>query len=83
MSYTCHDVTQLDGRESNIFIVISSVGMSLSINLVVKTRQCSFMIQTSVWHVLSLRGSDKCPLMYDSAITSCCNILKCASLTKM
>jgi hypothetical protein len=44
MSYACHDVTQLDEREANIFIVISSVGMSLSINHVVKTRRCSFMI---------------------------------------
>jgi hypothetical protein len=35
MSYACHAVTQHDGREANIFIVISSVGMSLSINHVV------------------------------------------------
>jgi hypothetical protein len=27
MLYTCHDVTELDGREANIFIVISFVGM--------------------------------------------------------
>jgi hypothetical protein len=26
MSYAYHDVTQLDGREANIFIVISFVG---------------------------------------------------------
>jgi hypothetical protein len=36
MSYACHNVTQLDRREANIFIVISSVGMSLSISHVVK-----------------------------------------------
>jgi hypothetical protein len=83
MSYVCHDVTQLDGREVNIFIVISSVGMSLSINHVVKTRRCSFMIQASVQAVLSLRSCDKCSLMYNSAITSCYNTLKCASLTKL
>jgi hypothetical protein len=45
MSYAYHDITQLDGREANIFIVISSVGMCLFINHVVKTRRCSFMIQ--------------------------------------
>jgi hypothetical protein len=83
MSYVCHDVTQFDGPEANIFIVISSVEMSLSINHVVKTRRCSFMIQTSVQSVLSLYSSDKCSLMYDSAITSCCSTLKCASLTKL
>jgi hypothetical protein len=27
MSYVYHDVTQLDGRDANIFIVISSVGI--------------------------------------------------------
>jgi hypothetical protein len=36
MSYAYHDVTQLDGREANIFIIVSSVGMPLSINHVVK-----------------------------------------------
>jgi hypothetical protein len=41
MSYAYHDVTQLDGQEAKIFIVISSVGMSLSINHVVKIRRCS------------------------------------------
>jgi hypothetical protein len=83
MSYACHDVTQLDGREANNFIIISSVGMSLSINHMVKTRWCSFMIQASMRHVLSLHSSDKCSSMYDSVIVSCCNILKCASLTKL
>jgi hypothetical protein len=81
MSYACHDVTQLDGREANIFIIVSSVGMSLSINHVVKTRRCSFIIHASVWFVLSLRSSDKCSLMYGPAITSYCNTLKYASLT--
>ncbi len=32
ISYSCHDVRQLDGREANIFIVISSISISLSIN---------------------------------------------------
>jgi hypothetical protein len=44
MSYACHDVTQLDGWEANIFIVVPSIGMSLFINHVVKTRRCSFVI---------------------------------------
>jgi hypothetical protein len=83
MSYTCHDVTLLDGREVNIFIIISSVGMSFFINHVVKTPQCSFMIQESMWSLLSLRNYDKCSSMYGPAITSCCNTLKCASLTKL
>jgi hypothetical protein len=51
MSYACYDVTQLDGQEVNIFIIISSVGMFLSINHVVKTCRCSFMIQSSVQSV--------------------------------
>jgi hypothetical protein len=54
MPYSCHDVTQRDGREANIFIIISSVGISLSVNHVVKTRQCSFMIHASVRPMLSL-----------------------------
>jgi hypothetical protein len=54
MSYTCHDVTQLDGQEASIFIVISFVGISLSINHVVKTYRCSFMIHASVRPMLSL-----------------------------
>jgi hypothetical protein len=83
MSYACHDVTQFDEREANIFIVISSVGMSLSIKRVVKTRRCSIMIQASVQHVLSLRSSDKCSSMYGLAIARCCNTLKYASLTKL
>jgi hypothetical protein len=83
MSSACHDVTQLNGREANIFIVVSSIGMSLSINHVVKTRGCSFMIQASVQSVLSLRSSVKCSLMYDPAIVSCYNTLKCDSLTKL
>jgi hypothetical protein len=83
MLYAYYDVTQFDRREANIFIVISSVGMSLSINHVVKTRRCSFMIQTSVRYVLSLRSSDKCSLMYGSAIARCGNTLKCASHTKL
>jgi hypothetical protein len=37
MSYACRDVTQLDGQEANIFIFISFIGMSFSINHVVKT----------------------------------------------
>jgi hypothetical protein len=49
-----HDATQLDGQEASIFIVISSVGISLSINHVVKTRQCSFMIHASMRPMLSL-----------------------------
>jgi hypothetical protein len=53
MSHACHNVTQLDGREASIFIVISSVGMSLSINHVVKICRCSFMIQAFVRHVFS------------------------------
>jgi hypothetical protein len=83
MSYICHDVTQLDRREANIFIIVSFVGMSLSINHVVKIRQCSFMIQTSVRCVLSLRSSDKYSSMYDPAIAGCYNTLKCDSLTKL
>jgi hypothetical protein len=42
MSYAYHDVTQLDGREANIFIILSSVGMSLSINHVVKRTSVLF-----------------------------------------
>jgi hypothetical protein len=83
MSYACHNVTQLDGHEANIFIVISSVGMSFSINHVVKTRRCSFIIQESVWSLLCLRSSDKCSSMYGPAIASYCNTLKCAPLTKL
>jgi hypothetical protein len=83
MSYACHDITQLDGREFNVSIVISSVGMSFLINHVVKTHRCSFMIQESVRSVLSLRNSDKCSSMYDLAIMSCYNTLKCVSLTKV
>jgi hypothetical protein len=83
MSYACHDVTQLDGREANIFIVVSSVGMSLSINHVVKTRRCYFMIQASMQSMLSLRSSNKYSSMYGPAIVTCYNTLKCASLTKL
>jgi hypothetical protein len=83
MSYTCYDVTQLDRREANIFIIVSSVGMSLSINHMVKTCWCSFVIQASVRSVLSIRSSNKCSLMYDPTILTCCNTLKCASLTKL
>jgi hypothetical protein len=83
MSYACYDVTQLDGREANIFIVVSSVDMSLSINHVVKTRRCSFVIQASVRSVLSLRCSNKCSSIYGPAITIYCNTLKCALLTKL
>jgi hypothetical protein len=83
MSYACHDVTQLDGQEANIFIVISSIGMCLSINYVVKTRRWSFMIQTFVRSVLSPHSSDKCSSMYSSIITSCYNTVKCASLIKL
>jgi hypothetical protein len=52
-AYACHDVTQLDGREASIFIVISFVGIFLSINHVVKTHRCSFMTHASVWPMLS------------------------------
>jgi hypothetical protein len=83
MSYACHDVTQLDGREANIFIVITSIGISLSINHVVKTRRCSFMIHAYVWSVLSLHSPNKCLSMYGLAIATYCNTLKCASLTKV
>jgi hypothetical protein len=48
MSNAYHGVTPLDGLEANIFIVASSVGMSLSVNHVVKTRRCSFIIQAFV-----------------------------------
>jgi hypothetical protein len=47
MSYACHDVTQLDRRV--VSIIISSIGISLFINHVVKTHWCSFMIHASVW----------------------------------
>jgi hypothetical protein len=80
MSYACHDVTQFDGRETSIFIVISFVGISLSNNHVVKTRQCSFIIHASVWPMLSLWSSDKCFSIYGAVILSCCSTLKCASL---
>jgi hypothetical protein len=83
MSYTCHDATQLDGREASIFIVISSIGISLSINHVVKTRRCSFMIHASVRPMLSLRSSDNCSSIYGAAISSCCSTQKCASLTEL
>jgi hypothetical protein len=83
MSYDCHNVTQLDGRETSIFIVISSVGISLSINHVVKIRWCSFMIHASMCPMLSLRSSDKCSLIYGAAISSCCSTLKCTSLTEL
>jgi hypothetical protein len=83
MSYVCHDVTQLDGREVSIFIVISSVGITLSINHVVKTRWCSFMIHAYVWPMLSLRSSDKCSSIYDAKILSCCSTLKCVSLIEL
>jgi hypothetical protein len=59
MSYACHNVTQLDGREASIFIVISSVSISLSINHVVKIRRFSFMIHASVRPMLSLQSSDE------------------------
>jgi hypothetical protein len=54
MSYAYHDITQLDGREDSIFIVIYSIGISLSINHVVKICHCSFMIHASVRPILSL-----------------------------
>jgi hypothetical protein len=83
MSYACHDITQLDELDTKIFIFVSSVGMSLSINHVVKTRRCSFVIQASVQSVLSLHSSNKCSSIYDPTITICYNTLKCASLTKL
>jgi hypothetical protein len=83
MSYACHDVTELDGREASIFIIISSVGISLSINDVVKTRRYTFMIHASVRPMLSLRSSDKYSSMYDVVISSYCGTLKCTSLTEL
>jgi hypothetical protein len=83
MSYACHDVTQLDRREASIFIIISSIGISLSINHVVKTRRYSFMIHASVRPMLSLRTLDKCSSIYSAAILSYCSTLKCVSLTEL
>jgi hypothetical protein len=83
MSYACHNVTQLDGQDDSIFIVISSIGISLSINHVVKTRQCSFMIHVSVRPMLPLQSTNKCSSMYDAAISSSCSTMKCASLTEL
>jgi hypothetical protein len=75
MSYACYDITQLDGREANIFIVICFVGISLC--------WCSFMIHASVRPMLSLWSSDKCSSMYGAVISSFCSTLKCASLTEL
>jgi hypothetical protein len=83
MSYAYHDVTKLDGREASIFIIISSVGISLSINHVVKTCRCFFMIHASVRRMLSLRSSDKCSSIYGTTISSYCSTLKYASLTEL
>jgi hypothetical protein len=42
MSYACHDVTQLDGQEASIFIITSSIVISLSINHVMKNMSVLF-----------------------------------------
>jgi hypothetical protein len=82
MLYDCHDITQLDGQKVSIFIVISSEGISLCINHMVKTRRCFFMIHASVQPMLSLWSSNKHSLMHNTIISNCCSTLKCTSLIK-